>query len=1174
MTLGPKTRSILLAIALLLGATWLLAFGLLHGWYPEVQRWLIVEALDRGIGVEAELASAEGSLIGGLELKGLVIKPRRSETDPASPDPSDIPFVVDLVEVSVDISRAFEERLVVVNSLVLDGISLRLQQDETGQWQLLGLSTPSEAQGPAEVESDTPAGAWRLEFEDVAVRNANLTARWYDLQGPGYLIANGVLTTRNLSWPSTSDNLLPSVLAADFRMREGEFGPLQLSSGRLRVNGSQHRMQVRLERASARDPALGRFLLAAQATVDIEESIPSLSAFDAQLAFSRLDLEALGTAANSALELPTTTLNGEVRIHLADPASQLAKVDITLDPSEIEHRAFDSATAQLEYAIATQRWSFSELLVKSQISAFSGSGSGVRDNIESLDVDASNLPIAGLAEALDIETPLDGRVDLSARLSGLADDPVGTVIVEGEVIVDGRAPLDVAIDVRAKGKRSYEITRFDFEMDEPTRARFESDGPAQLVKSGDAWTLSNLKLEGSSGDIDIKTAVIDDTSSSIDFDAKGLDLRVMARYLDPALDIAGTLTGPATVRFAGGRVHLDANTTWRSPRLAALSAEEIVFEATTKEGLIYIDGSIDWGASSSLELAATLPDNALDAGILAMTSVPGFTLNLGLENLPASDLEFLLPQEQDAAQSLAGSLTGTLRARGTAEGPEADCSAVWIDARLGAAVADDVHLSCRTEGRTLLVEMGISDQARNGFVANASIEIDPLLDDTRSLLLNPNNHANLKAQDIDLAWLIPRSTARRLGRIKRVTGLATGELKLSGHPRGPRVNGELNIDNAKLQLALVDEKIGPIAGRLIFTNDEVRAERVEISSNKGPAVVEGSYRFGSQGQDELDARARFKNFALTHFPLLDARVDGDLDLTGSLSAIDAEGALVFSRVEVSLPTPEDPLLREVRILGLEGDDAEAQDPLGNAAPSAYQTMRANIDIDVRPGAKIKERGVDVVAEGQFRLRKKPMSPTLLQGNLQTTGGTYTFLGRTFDVTHGTATFEERIPPDPELELSASRRVGDVTVGIELTGRWSDRQSRLTSVPEMDENAILSYLVFDKPISEIGQRDDEQLNAVAAQLAGNLALSQLTQAISDQLPINEISVDVGEDLSVSSVGVETNVGDDIILRYDRSLQTGVGDRLTVEWKFYKGFSLRSEYANGDTSGLDLFWSFEY
>ena len=237
-------------------------------------------------------------------------------------------------------------------------------------------------------------------------------------------------------------------------------------------------------------------------------------------------------------------------------------------------------------------------------------------------------------------------------------------------------------------------------------------------------------------------------------------------------------------------------------------------------------------------------------------------------------------------------------------------------------------------------------------------------------------------------------------------------------------------------------------------------------------------------------------------------------------------------------------------------------------------MQANIDFDVRPGAVIGERGVDAKAEGQFRLRKRRLASAVLQGTLRTAGGTYTFLGKKFDLSEGVAIFEERSPPDPDLQLHATRHIGDVTVGIELTGRWSDRHSRLTSAPEMDENEILSYLVFDKPISEVGEGDDQQLNAVAAQLAGNLALSQLAHAISEELPINEITVDVDEDMTVSSVGVETNVGDDIVLRYDRSLQTGVGDRLTVEWRFWKNLSLRSEYANGDTSGLDLFWSYEY
>ncbi len=53
----------MLSIAVLLGTTWLLAFGLLNGWYPQLQRWLIIETLDRTMGVDAEIHSADGPLV-------------------------------------------------------------------------------------------------------------------------------------------------------------------------------------------------------------------------------------------------------------------------------------------------------------------------------------------------------------------------------------------------------------------------------------------------------------------------------------------------------------------------------------------------------------------------------------------------------------------------------------------------------------------------------------------------------------------------------------------------------------------------------------------------------------------------------------------------------------------------------------------------------------------------------------------------------------------------------------------------------------------------------------------------------------------------------------------------------------------------------------------------------
>ncbi|MCP4039339.1 MAG: translocation/assembly module TamB, partial [bacterium] len=522
-----------------------------------------------------------------------------------------------------------------------------------------------------------------------------------------------------------------------------------------------------------------------------------------------------------------------------------------------------------------------------------------------------------------------------------------------------------------------------------------------------------------------------------------------------------------------------------------------------------------------------------------------------------------------------GSLTGRFQMQGSSQGPQISGDARWHGARFGTAVADDVALTCRTEEGILHVDLGISHEGLSGFVADAQIDLERWVAQPDGLLRDPHHRASLRAEDVDLGWLIPRASARRLGRIEAVLGRATGEVDIRGSENGPRINGRLRIRKGEIRLGLVDEPIGPIQAALLFDNDELRVERIRIGSRKGAAFVRGRYRWASGNTpDEVDLNAHFKKFALTHFPLLDAQVDGNVDLTGSLSTLNAQGDLALSRVQISLPAPEDPLFREVRILGLEGNDALATEGPAPREPSAYETMRAQIALDVRPGAKIRERGANLEAEGQVLLRKKRLSPTVLQGSLQTTGGTYTFLGRTFDVEKGVVTFEERLPPDPELRIVATRHIGDVTVSVRRTGTWSNPSSRLTSEPEMDETEILSYLVFNKPRKEITAEDDAQLNAAAAQLAGNLALAELSRLLASDLPISEISMEMGEDMTLTSVGVETNVGEDIILRYDRALQDGMGDRFTVEWRFWKDFSLRSEYADGGTSGLDLFWSYEY
>ncbi len=1156
----------MLAAATATGLLWLVVWGLIYGWYPELQRRLVLEAIDRGLHMDAELAAVRGSLAGGFTLEALVLRPAASSENPTDEPP--ILLSADRIEISLDLVQLFEQRLVAVESVDAEGVAIELERTDDGQWQLVG-AVPDPSQG--NLGSDE---AIRVSVERVRLRNARISARWRDPIGPGHLVAKGMLSTRDITWSSADGLAIPANFAADLRLSDGGLGPLQLSSGQLEANRSGEHMHLTLEGASVRAEDLGQFLVSGSAAVDLSNAKPTIAKADAQIGFSGLDLAEAASFQATTGALPSTRLNGELRVGLSNKAEQDLVFSLVLDPSRVESFAFDSASAEGRYDVDGGHWRVRAAEVDTRFGKIAGSAVGSHGSFEALTLDAAGLRVGAMLSTLGIESNVAGHFDLAARLAGPARNPLGQVLLEGVVEVGERPAVAALLEIGLLGDDRLQLDQLELSTGEPASLRFTNISNSQLRRQQDGWVLSDLRLRGLAGDVTIAVARSDGERLDVELELDELELRPLSDYLGRGQPAAGTLTGPLSIVRAAGKTRLDADLVWHEPRYAALAAERIRFYAHSNEDTNAIDASIDYGAPGPATISARLPsDNALSE-LTSLTSDPGFGLSISAEEVPAHLLETLFAQRRGLAEPLAGTLSGEFHAEGSADGPRVRGSATWQGARFGSALADDVSLECRSEAGELLVDLEISHEGRNGFVAAASIDLANWLAHPASLLGSPNNHASLRAQGVDLAWLVPRASARRLGRIERLRGTASGQLTIQGDPAGPRLDGELFINSAELHLALVDEPVGPISGELRFSNDGIRVERFEVASSKGPAIITGSYRWDAGDGQQLQLHTRFEKFALTHFPLLDARVQGNLDLTGSLDALDADGSLVFKHVQVNLPTPEDPLFREVRILGLEGDDAAAADPQGSAKPSAYQSMRADIDIDVRRGARIRERGADLEAQGLFRLRKKRLSPTLLQGSLETTHGTYTFLGRKFDVTQGTATFEERIPPDPELHIVATKQYEDVTVGVELTGRWSDRQSRLISVPEMDNTEILSYLVLGKPSSQLGQGDDAQINAAAAQLAGNLALSQLSRALSDKLPINEISMKVDEDLTVATIGVETNVGEDILLRYDRALQTGVQDRLTVEWRFWKNLSLRSEYSNGGSSGLDLFWSYEY
>lgn len=1162
------------------GALWFAVWGGIHGWFPELQRRIVLAAVNDAEspdGMAIEIDRLGGSLIGGFEIEGLRIRPR---TTPSS-------LAVDKLAFGVDVRALYDHRRVYIERLELDGVVF--------DWVVNGAEqepapTPVDPDADADEPGEETAEPWHFVIDELRLRDGRLRAAPTPAATLEPFEAEGSLLARGLSWRDDGSPFQFAELASDVRLLDATVGPLSIESGSARIVGTPEGMVAQLERVQAGIAERGRVHLEGQARVHFEDGIPDptkvvIDSWKLDVSFRELDLAPLSTFALSdegdPLPLPTTRLNGAARLTKPGPW----RAEIQLDPSEVEGFAFQSGQANGQFDPVTAAWKLEDARFEAPRGRISAAGNGDIDRFERLELDLVDFPLETLQRlALAGEAPAEsevvtGHVAASARVSGPPAQLTGTLEADGVATVGERPTVEFEFAVALDEPNVLKVESVEIQsLDNASALR--TGGPTEWRLVGQTVSTRDLTLEirvasQDAGRLHVASFESDGTRHHIEAEFDEVALGPPLALFGQPVGIDGRLTGPIDFDTRSGAPAIAGQLEIQGPDLAGFRFDSLSLRAQTEGSFFTVTSRLRWNGEQPLALDMTLPAKAVGEDLAARLLDPETRIRLAVNDLSVAQLGALVPGELFEEGVLAGRLVGAFDLVGSEAGPNLVGQLKWNGARFGAARADDVALTAETNEGLLTVRFDITHQGKSALGAHADLELARLIEDPAGWLRDPRTRSEIVAEDVDLGWLVPRASARRLGRVESVEGLATGRVEVRGTPEGPTLKGRFEVEGAEIELALFDEPIGPIQAALSFDDTALRIERVVVGSKKGDAIVKGEYRWPRAGaEDDLELKADFKKFSLTHFPLLEARVSGDLKVNGPLSALDASGDLRFKRVHVSLPAPQDPLFREVRILGLEEPDDESKPNGESPKPSAYQTMQAQIAIDVQRGAKVRERGADLEVEGQILLRKRRLSPTLLQGSLVTTGGTYTFFGRTFEVREGVALFEERLPPDPDLRIEATRRIGDVTVGVRRVGRWSEPAAELFSEPPMGETDILSYLMFNKPRSQLGSEDDAQLNSATAQVASNLALAELTRALSAELPINEISMEVGEDLSVSSVGVETNVGEDIILRYDRALQDGVGDRFTVEWRFWKNLSLRSEYAEGGTSGLDLFWSYEY
>ena len=864
----------------------------------------------------------------------------------------------------------------------------------------------------------------------------------------------------------------------------------------------------------------GRFTLA----------LPDLAVLDPVIADSlgRIELEA---DLDGDLEAPTADLRvtGKDLVLTGEPiaALDLAMIgrDLIETPSgdlEIALTARDTpASLALDYRLADDMLHLDAIDLKAPETAIGG-----------------RLAIA--LEAASIDGALDGRLaDLGAlsRLSGQALD--GSIDFTLTLAADGDhqdADITLAGEQVGGDFGSIKTVNVDASVQD-----FKASQGAFLLDA--KATLTGFQQDATK--IDALVLGIDGAADDFDFDLD-FDLDVAGEAIKPfELQAAGTggykhemvlglesLTGA----FADEPLRLAKPLTFRR-RGDAIQLSDLDFRL----GEARLTGNID-------------VDERSVAGVIDLRSLP------------------LAWSETLGGAPLSGTVSADVDMGGEIDAPRID-AVVQADDVLARGFADDelpfdILLTAKLDRDRLDAELTGSGVTEEPITATVSLPAHLKL---APFALDLPKDGQLQGK-IDANILLARLADILALDDQTMKGTLFADIAIGGTFGEPKIEGPIRVEGGAYENGATGTDIRDLVVAATASNERIDiTEFTGSTGKKGTIAFDGGLALDAQSNFPLSFTLRLDQARLVDRDDIEARISGDVAMTGDFGNAEINGELEVDRAEISLPESGGPNLPELEVTEVGGrivnPPEEERDEEERASP-----FDPTLDMRVKLPNKVYVRGRGLESEWQGDLRiSGSASQPIIVGSLEIKKGFFDFLDKRFELEVGEVTFSGNSPPNPILALEAVSEEPDFTAIIKLSGPADDPQLLLSSEPVLPEDEVLARLLFNRELSEIGPVEAGKLAFALNRLRGGGGFDAFGE-IRNILKIDTLDV-VSDEEGESRVKAGKYINDEIYVEVEQGAGEESG-RARVEIELLPNVALEADTSDGANSGVGLKWKFNY
>jgi autotransporter translocation and assembly factor TamB len=421
--------------------------------------------------------------------------------------------------------------------------------------------------------------------------------------------------------------------------------------------------------------------------------------------------------------------------------------------------------------------------------------------------------------------------------------------------------------------------------------------------------------------------------------------------------------------------------------------------------------------------------------------------------------------------------------------------------------------------------------------------------------------------------------------LTKVTGTLHAKVDIRGAAGDPRPEGAISIERAAFTVEPTGVEYTNLDGQLELQSDKIHIDEISVLDNhRSPLSISGDLPIREREIGALSIAIKANDFKVVDNKMGNVRINTDMRIAGQVNAPRIEGDLGITTGAVNL----DPILAQVGTSAYAtketefqtaASDAEGQTSAGSTFDALYAFVHLTVPNDLviksnnlqAPGSPIGLGSLNVTLGGDVTVHKAPYDQPRIYGTVNTIRGNYDFQGRRFEILRdGTVKFEGTDDIDPSLDLKTQRIIQAVTAQVNVRGTLKKPEIALSSVPPLEEADILSLIVFNQPINQLGEGQQTSLAARAQGLALGAAAGQLTQSIGSALNLDTLELNMTPENGGSP---ELTVGEQIGQNLFVKIQQGIGDQsqtnFILEYELTKWLRFRTNVLQGSSTSAQLF-----